>query len=81
MELEKLQQGLKLIRECKDKFKELELYYTSELSDIETSISNIINRQTCSHSFTRTEHNHDSHYDYEDVICIECGKELSSKKI
>ena len=67
MEIEKLQQGLKIIKDCKDKFTELGLYYTSELNDIEKSISSTINRKTCSHSLTRIEYNHDSHYDYEDT--------------
>lgn len=81
MEVEKLQQGLKIIKECKDKFKELGLYYTSELNNIENSLSTILTRETCSHSLTRIEYNHDSHYDYEDTICLTCGKNLSSKKV
>ena len=81
MEIENLQQGLRIIKECKNKFKELALYYTSELSEIENSINTILNRKTCPHSNTKIEHSYDSHYDYEDLICVDCGQELKSTKI
>jgi hypothetical protein len=35
----------------------------------------------CKHKKTRKDYSHDSHYDYEDTYCVDCGKQLDSIKI
>lgn len=48
-----------------------------EIRDIDEEIK----REMCPHKNTEIKYNHDSHYDYEDTYCEDCGKELDSVKV
>ena len=78
-DIKNTQLALKAIKQCKDKLDELGFKYC--LNDVERDFSDQYKRLTCTHEFTRIEHNYDSHYDYEDTICTTCGKEINSKKV
>ena len=40
-----------------------------------------LRQKLCKHFNTRKEYTHDSHYEYENISCVDCGQQLDSIKV
>ena len=78
--IKRLQEGIELIAKCKKEFNKLKLS-SYGLDDIIRDLSEQLKMENCSHNITKVEYTYDSHYDYENTICCDCGKTITSIKI
>jgi len=80
-DIKKLEKEYNIIEKCRDALKLINSRNVYAINQILSDVKDSMKVESCSHLNTKTELSWDSHYDYEDEICLDCGKNIKYTKL